>query len=69
MDATPNGHSAGLGGVLAIEIDESVLINWGIYGVIEERNLQGEEQWRQEAALQEVYGISTTFDDMALFLD
>ena len=56
----PEGaHSPGLGSVLYIEADDSVVINWGIWGVVEERTMNGTPVWRADAPLGEVYGFST----------
>ena len=55
-----DAHSPGLGGVTYIEADDSLVINWGIWGVVEERHSDGTALWREEAPLGEVYGFSTT---------
>ena len=58
----PNAHSAGLGSVIH-DRDGSLIINWGIYGQIDKRSPQREEQWLLESNLQEVYGFSSLFDE------
>ena len=50
-------HSSGLGSVERID-DDRILINWGIFGVAEEVDFQGERYWSIEGALQEVFGMS-----------
>ena len=45
-----------------------MVINWGIWGVVEERSLDDVSIWRQDAPLGEVYGFSTTASDLELFL-
>ncbi|MEC7986159.1 MAG: aryl-sulfate sulfotransferase [Myxococcota bacterium] len=54
-----NAHSAGLGSVLRLDSSPNVIINWGIYGLIEEKAPNTEETiWQVESNLQEVYGFS-----------
>ena len=57
----PTAHSAGLGSVVR-DREDTLIINWGIYGQIESRSLEGEEGWLLESNLQEVYGFSNLFD-------
>ena len=65
----PEGaHSPGLGSVLYIEADDSVVINWGIWGVVEERTMAGTPVWRADAPLGEVYGFSTAAPKISEFL-
>ena len=64
-----DAHSPGLGSVLYIEADDSVVINWGIWGVVEERSLDGAPIWREEAPLGEVYGFSTSASSISDFLN
>jgi len=56
----PQAHSPGLGSVVC-DRDGSIIINWGIYGQIENRHLDGSEGWLMESNLQEVYGFSNLF--------
>ena len=50
-------HSSGLGSVERID-DDRLLINWGIFGVVEEVGFDGTRYWSIEGALQEVFGMS-----------
>ena len=64
----PEGaHSPGLGTVIFLENHGSVLINWGIWGVIEERETNGVPIWKIEASLGEVYGFTTTAPNLVKF--
>lgn len=57
----PEGaHSPGLGTVIFLENPGNVLINWGIWGVIEEREINDDPIWKMEAPFGEVYGFTTT---------
>ena len=57
---TEGAHSAGLGSVIRSN-DGALIVNWGIYGQIEERDLEGNTKWLIESNLQEVYGFSRVF--------
>ena len=50
-------HSSGLGSVERLE-DDRLLINWGIFGVVEEVDFEGTRYWSVEGGLQEVFGMS-----------
>ena len=63
-----DAHSAGLGSVEYIEVDDSVLINWGILGIVEEVGKSGQRSWSLQSNIQEVYGGSSTFDDISNFI-
>ena len=63
-----NAHSAGLGGVLYNSHDDSVVINWGIFGRIEKVDSTANRNWKIEAPLQRVYAISTHVNDINTFL-
>ena len=52
-----NAHSPGLGSVERLEEDR-ILINWGIFGVIEEVDFESNRYWSVEAPIQHVYGMS-----------
>lgn len=64
-----DAHSPGLGNVVLIESEDSLVINWGIWGVVEERTLENVPIWRHDAPLGEVYGFSTTAPKIDAFLD
>ena len=55
-------RSAGLGSVEYLEYSDTVLINWGILGVLEEIDQGNQPLWQIETALGEVLGMSTTFE-------
>ena len=55
-------RSAGLGSVEYLEHSETVLINWGILGVLEEIDREDRPVWQIETSLGEVLGMSTTFE-------
>ena len=55
-------RSAGLGSVEYLEYSDTVLINWGILGVLEEIDQENQPLWQIETALGEVLGMSTTFE-------
>jgi hypothetical protein len=52
-----NAHSPGLGSVERLEEDR-ILINWGIFGVVEEVDFEGNRLWSVEAPIQHSYGMS-----------
>ncbi len=64
-----DAHSAGLGSVEYIEANDSVLINWGILGIVEEVDMTEQRLWGIQSNIQEVYGGSSTFDDISNFID
>ena len=59
-------RSAGLGSVEYLEHSETILINWGILGVLEEIDHHDQPLWQIETALGEVLGMSTTFEHFPL---
>lgn len=64
-----DAHSPGLGNVVLIESEDNLVINWGIWGVVEERTSGNVPIWRQDAPLGEVYGFSTTAPEIDAFLN
>ncbi|MEC8277716.1 MAG: aryl-sulfate sulfotransferase [Myxococcota bacterium] len=70
LGTDPQGaHSPGLGSVLYIEAEDRVVINWGIWGVVEERTVSGTPIWRSDAPLGEVYGFTTAASGINEFLN
>ena len=60
-------HSAGLGSVEYQPSSDSVLINWGILGVMEERDRDSlQQEWLFQSNIQEVLGISRGVSSQAV---
>jgi len=57
-------RSPGLGSVEYLEETNTVLVNWGILGVLEEVDENDQRLWQIETDLGEVLGMSTTFANL-----
>jgi hypothetical protein len=53
-------RTAGLGSVTFLEKTETVLVNWGILGILEEVNDQNQSIWQIQTDIGDVLGMSTT---------